>query len=908
MNAVSFTEGSRRFHLDEEVMPGLCMHYRFTTTVVYANHGKAIVRNRNGIWFTACITDSGLSGTAFLILSVARGAESVGGDFHGPLILAGTTYRGFQVPFVQDQGLPTGVCLLMDSADRLHVVFSDDCGVRRVTADASGATPYERLSNPDAWSAPECLAGPGAVVGDAAILPDGALALWGVREGVLFEAVSDGTTTEICGRAEHPSVALAADGRRHVAFERDRRIFYTTSADGRAWADSHGTPGDEMVAYFCSSWPSIAVDGRGTVVIAYQGEGKVDLRRLPEMYARLRPGAGGTVSFAALKDERWHNHDLLRSSEILLKRRVSSSLPAVGGKGLFRNHLEEFWRPSLAVDRHGVLWMFFLNTTRRHIYFTRFLGDRFGDHYEARGAYDCPSRVYFVQKESRAQSGLGFIMLAGNQLTFDSLDVPVLTVSPGHATVFLDNLEVDRMSGVEHCVGQWRKRPDPLPFDFSGVPDADRTIVWCQASRTGTGFAMRYMSHKGGERSNWMPGRATSDDGVHWTVQEPADMSRLTLNGGAFPSAFWRPIYLVDEEEPDPQRRYKGLLGMYNYVRGAELRTWVSVTSPDGVAWQVVEGLDPVVVGDISVNGHIFCDPDDRDPERRFKVMMLMGAHAGRAACLFTSPDGIHWHRTVWLREDPDNLASPVSPYPTGPIMLDPDGGEMPWEEEIHDAVLWRENGLLMAHYDAFYFHYNQHTNKALAVSRDGKHFWRIRRGELNMPHGNCGEWDSGRDRSSIPLRVGDELWMYYCGMPASYFADPERVDLEADAWNHPPIAQEVRPWHVGLATLRLDGWAYLQRLREAHAGEVTTIPFDYPGGGLVVNGAGLDGVSVEVRTADDTAAVPGFEGEGSAFSTDNSVAAEAFWAGGEAPPPGRYRLRFTLRGVAAKLYAFRFE
>ena len=75
---------------------------------------------------------------------------------------------------------------------------------------------------------------------------------------------------------------------------------------------------------------------------------------------------------------------------------------------------------------------------------------------------------------------------------------------------------------------------------------------------------------------------------------------------------------------------------------------------------------------------------------------------------MYTSPDGIHWHQTVWLRENPDEIASPVSPYSTGPIILDPDGAENPWEEEIHDAVGWRENGILMTHYDAFYFHFNQ--------------------------------------------------------------------------------------------------------------------------------------------------------------------------------------------------------
>lgn len=113
-----------------------------------------------------------------------------------------------------------------------------------------------------------------SALGDAVFLPDGSLAVYGMREGTLFEQILGGDVTHVCDDVEHPSVFIDGTGHRHIAFERDRRIFYIASQDGATWADTKGNPGEEMVAHFCSSWPSIAVTGNGTLLIAYQGEAR----------------------------------------------------------------------------------------------------------------------------------------------------------------------------------------------------------------------------------------------------------------------------------------------------------------------------------------------------------------------------------------------------------------------------------------------------------------------------------------------------------------------------------------------------------------------------------------------------------------------------------------------------------
>jgi len=822
----------RRFHLDEDVIPGAC----FARTVPYVNHGRQITRNRDGLWFCSFTFDRNFRDRNWLALAVSKTPCTQGSDFPGLILLVGKDDAAFHPVFeYQGDGLGNS-CLLMDGRDRLHVIFEQDSGLYRLTADAAGADACARLAEVSAWSGPELVAEKGAVLGDATMLPSGEIALYYVSAGTLYEKALGGRPTVVYEDASHPTVHVDSGGTRHVAFERDRRVFYVRSTPAGAWTNTKGDHEPEMVACFCASYPSIAATRDGRIVIAYQGEGKVDLKRNPALYSRVRPAGGSTVSYAVFADRAWRIHDFLRSSEILLKRRPSSSIPARDPE--FVPLMEEFWRPSLAVDKHGVIWMFYLNTTRRHTYFARFMGRTFGDYFEARGAYDCLARTMFVQKDSRGQAAIGTLTLAADQFYFGAVDVPEYSSAEPRRVVFLDNLEVDEVCGLEHRLGTWRKHPEPVfGAGISGDSEDDH-IAWCEVLKVPDGFEMHYMG-QGRLRTNWMSGRAFSRDGIHWEKRRPFDETRLTLDGRPMPSRFWRPVYMEDLEEKDPAHRFKGVVGRYRHHRNIEIRSWDVVTSPDGLAWHTVPGLPVVLLGDISVSFHLMRDDEDRDPRRRYKMVLLMGASSGRAVVIFTSPDLIHWDGVYRLRENPESAASSLSPWPTGPIAIDPDAAESPWEEEVHDGVLWRENGILMLHYDAFYFGANQHINKALAVSRDGRRYYRIRRGAINMPHGNCGEWDSGRDRTCVPIRVGDEWWLYFCGMPAGCFADPDRDDpLQVDPRPPSPRDNQLhraqRPWRVGLARLRVDGWAYWQRERDAARGHLTTIPFEYTRGRLV--------------------------------------------------------------------------
>ena len=900
----------RRFALDEDILPGT----RWARRVPYRNHGRQVTRNARGCWICTHAIEGHHRDRHWLALSVADAPVSQGSAFAAPIVLAGRADAiGIASPiFPCDVDHFPAVTSALDADDRLHVVYQQADGLYHTMADASATTLSETLSRVDAWQPPRQIAQAGSELGDVLVDSHDALTIvYTAPDGTLVEAVDADTTRTICGHGNRPSMHVDAQGVRHLAFECDRRVYYMRRQPGDTrWTDTNNQPSPELVAHFCASWPSLVTTRDGCIVIAYQGEGKVDLRRKPELYGKLRPAGGSTVSYAVHKQGRWQRHDLVRSSEILIKRKPAASLAT--RREQFVPRMEEFWRPSLTVDHHGVVWMFYLNTTRRHVYWTRFQGDAFDRPHEARGAYDDLSRVLLLQKDTRQQRAIGYVTLAAGELYFDAIEAPSYTSTDARRVVFLDNLEVDRVQQLEHRTGQWQRHPEPVfGWGVTGHDDDDHT-AWCQAHAVEGGFELHYMG-RGRLRNTQMPGRAFSHDGLHWQVRAPVDADAQTIDGEPFPDSFWRPLYLRDEDEPDPQRRYKGLLGRYRFDRDIEQRTWVVVTSADATHWRTAPELPLVVHGDISVPFHLYRDDDDDNPDRRYKFSVLMGACAGRAVVVFTSPDLLHWQRVVQLREDPDVPTSAVSPYATGPIAIDPDGGESPWEEEVHDGVLWREHGALMMHYDAFHFGANQHVDKALAVSRDGRHYWRIARGAINLPHGACGDWDSGRVRTSVPVRVGDEWWLYYCGMPAGHFSDPDAQDDRHIRVGAPSPADharyaELRPWRVGLARLRAEGWAYWQLPREAEQGTLITIPFDYDRGGLVVNGAGLGhGLAVEVLDT-EMQPVPGFDARSASFSATDSVNAHVSWDAASPLAPGRYRLRFVFTDLRARLYAFGFE
>ncbi len=876
------------------------------------NHGRSIVRTADGRWIVVGSADRHqLAQWRRLKLWTAPASADRGEQFTPPVALLDFRPQHSFTPVLSEESFLGSAALHIDAGDRLTLFYDTDQGVRSRSIALQPGDLTPQLTQAGNWSAPRSWTAPGARLAEVIGNPAGALELFYTDDAGLWWRSSDGEPQHLAPHALHPSAFVDRAGVTHVAFEQHRLLYYLRrAADASTFTNRAGQPKPELVAQFCSSFPSLAVTDTGQVVIAYQGEGKAVLKDYPQLYAQMRAAGGSTISYAVLTDAGWRRTDLLRSSEVLLKRRPHHRKPQKDPR--FIAHLEELWRPSLSVDRHGVVWMFWSNTTRRHVYFSRFLGESFTAPLEAVGPLDALERPVLVQKDATRHERLGVLTVGLGGWHFDSLPVPTLE-QPARRVVFLDQLELIESRGLTQQVGQLRKHPQPLFGHGLPGPRPTENPCWLEAFREGEAFAMHLMYVDGVDRCCSLPARLHSDDGLTWREGARADDRDWTLDGAPFPNGFWRPIFLRDDAEPDAQQRYKGLLGDYRYAGEVELRYHSVVVSPDGKHWRRVPNLQPVCCGDISVPSHLLRDDDDPDPTRRYKFLCVPGSMAGRGVALFTSPDLLHWNAPRWLREDPNDPLSPWCPFPTGPLPLDPDGGENPWEEELHDAAIWRENRLLMFHYDAFYLGANQHTQKALAVSRDGRHFWRVQRGAINLPNGAAGDFDSGRVRTVPPVRVGDELWFYYCGMPASYFDNPDepgyKPALFANAWGQEVagLRQLQRPWKVGLAKLRADGWAYLQMQREVEEASATTITLKPAGGRLVVNGIGLGtaGLSVAVLDAVTRQPLPGYGFDECQCSAADGVNVPVRWGARAALPTGAVRLAFRFRDLRAKLFAF---
>ena len=231
--------------------------------------------------------------------------------------------------------------------------------------------------------------------------------------------------------------------------------------------------------------------------------------------------------------------------------------------------------------------------------------------------------------------------------------------------------------------------------------------------------------------------------------------------------------------------------------------------------------------------------------------------------------------------------------------------------EELWRSIDWVEVTGRLSHVEGY-------EDMHLAWSRDLIDWQRKADREPWIPTGRPGEWDSGMIYGiSRPVIQGDELWFYYDGFDGTHF-DPgcfgnmprwQEWMQAGDAAGRPHL-HEWRAWNamqgaVGLAKLRLDGFAHLEAL--AVPGILITKPLLMTGRGLGINAAVAGGeVRVEIQ---DEAGMPIDDGHGlddcDRFVGD-SVRHEVTWRGSgdlERLRGRVVRLRFWLR--LANLYSF---
>lgn len=302
-------------------------------------------------------------------------------------------------------------------------------------------------------------------------------------------------------------------------------------------------------------------------------------------------------------------------------------------------------------------------------------------------------------------------------------------------------------------------------------------------------------------------GYAESEDGIHWIKP---DLNLVNFRGNkknnlvlvepesaAYSKTSDFISVLLDEADPDPQRRYK----MAFITEDAARRNASTATavSPDGLRWKLVN--DDMITG-----GHF-----ENTSLIRFQGLyyaagqnlegwggnLLDGSPAGRTMTVFFSPDFKTWSAErafSFYRAD-------HSPAP------------MAKGQEVHmGAGLWNRGNVILGVYGRWYG--DTVTGKPVrlgglkmdlgfVVSNDAIHYREPVRNFLFLERGGPSQWDSeSLLQGNAFANVGDQTLIWY-----SHWFTSLTYPLP-----HLPARVERKPQAIGLATLPRDRFGYFSK------------------------------------------------------------------------------------------------
>ena len=580
--------------------------------------------------------------------------------------------------------------------------------------------------------------------------------------------------------------------------------------------------------------------------------------------------------------------------------------------------------PRMVIDQHGVPWMFFINSTRQHIFYSRWLGTAWGP---------IQNGPWLTQNTSRFEanhldidwlavenvlgpdsSSIGIIIGNRSQTPktrFELLSVPQMRSDVGTKTLFLDLKEVQYIDGVMLKVNTADKVSDPvivggIPGDFDSQ-GASKVAVHKQdgvyrAWYTGMHREVGSEWPKSGAIPYTRVGYAESTDGIHFRKKPLAllpfgDNNNTNVVKGLPATPIFRPIVPsgmhIDITDPDPTRRYK----LLTWTGGRPARnnpransfdeqTWTLWTSADGLSWKEASkggiGYPGGMPASFSPQS-MFYDPDELDPAKKYKAYGFIGLNNDRRGAGYGySNDAIEW--TADARNpifDPAARATPVVR-----------GGKV---QQIHDASVFKYHQYYLALYQ--YQRAGDDMAVELAMSRDGENFVFVKPGSEVVRRGHPGEWDCDMIGPSVPLVDEDEIKVYYSGYR---FSETDLVEGEHAC---------------GLATLRLDGFTQVRLEDDRDEGIVTTIPVDRgTAAELIVNAFCADGSKIAVELVDPETGetLPNFTRENCTVITTDSLLHKVNWGGRSLKDltHDSFQIRFYLSGskTSPELYSFEFH
>ncbi len=317
---------------------------------------------------------------------------------------------------------------------------------------------------------------------------------------------------------------------------------------------------------------------------------------------------------------------------------------------------------------------------------------------------------------------------------------------------------------------------------------------------------------------------AISNDGVHW---ERPQLNLYNVEGLAGPNNVVVPYGMMqgifhDPEEPDPDKRFKALVCVER--KNPVVREGYYVhTSPDGIHWK--GNLSQTVIA--SLAGPYSIPQNGIGDTTRFWWDPLRRKYIGDVKFVIYGKQ-----RSRGVMES-DDLIHWTRPTPTFLARED--------NAEIYGHRGFAYQGMYIGMRWIFLPEYSKRHSSyvELDCSRDGRIWTRVGAGQpfmdFNPRHDT---WDASIMRPVSMLEVDDEIWIYYFSAP---------TELETGNPEYPENAPVE--WSVGLAKLPRDRFV---SLNASDAGQLTTRPINFQGQRLHVNAAVAEGGELKVEVLTD--------------------------------------------------------
>ncbi len=256
---------------------------------------------------------------------------------------------------------------------------------------------------------------------------------------------------------------------------------------------------------------------------------------------------------------------------------------------------------------------------------------------------------------------------------------------------------------------------------------------------------------------------AVSEDGIHWKkpILNLIEDNGSKKNNLLFPFFRWGfgHVVIKDSLEADPAKRYKML-----FMFQCEEMKFAGIVQPvclayssDGIHWQVPQNwFNPVIPGASDTHLTAYWDAQIHK-----YVVYLRGRPNVRLICMSESEDFINWSpRKIIIQPDEEDPAQDHEFYGmTSMAYGEFRVGFLSIFHTLNEGWI-RENQI-----EEWMPEWMNQLDIQLTYSKDGRTWHRAGNREPILKCGEPGSFDCGGVYAAhTPLKVGDEIWLYYAG------------------------------------------------------------------------------------------------------------------------------------------------